>query len=49
MTKKIKVGITQRVDRFESYNENRDALDQRLIDWVIQLGYMPIPIPNSLI
>ena len=49
MTKKIKVGITQRVDRFESYNENRDALDQRLIDWVIQLGYMPIPIPNSLV
>jgi N5-(cytidine 5'-diphosphoramidyl)-L-glutamine hydrolase len=49
MTKKIKVGITQRIDRFESYNENRDALDQRLIDWVLQLGYITIPIPNNLV
>jgi N5-(cytidine 5'-diphosphoramidyl)-L-glutamine hydrolase len=48
MIKKIKIGITQRVDRVESYEEYRDALDQRLINWVIHSGFIPVPIPNSL-
>jgi putative glutamine amidotransferase len=48
MSKKV-VGITQRVDKVESYDEYRDALDQRLIDWVAQSGFVPVPIPNSLI
>ncbi|MBT4382590.1 MAG: C26 family cysteine hydrolase domain-containing family [Candidatus Marinimicrobia bacterium] len=45
----IKIGITQRVDKVESYDEWRDTLDQRLIDWVSKLGFVPIPIPNTLI
>jgi len=49
MKNKIKVGITQRVDRVESHNEYRDALDQRLVDWVIRSGFLPLPIPNSLV
>jgi gamma-glutamyl-gamma-aminobutyrate hydrolase PuuD len=49
MTKKSKIGITQRVDMAESYDEYRDALDQRLIDWVTQSGFIPVPIPNSLV
>ncbi len=49
MPNKIVVGITQRVDKVESYDEWRDALDQRLIDWVTQSGFVPVPIPNSLI
>ena len=46
---RIKVGITQRVDKIESYKESRDALDQRLIDWVQSAGCIPIPIPNNLV
>ena len=44
-----KIGITQRVDRIESYDEYRDALDQRLIDWVVYSGFIPVPIPNNLV
>lgn len=43
------VGITQRVYKVESYDEWRDALDQRLIDWVVQSGFVPVPVPNTLI
>jgi len=49
MTEKIKIGITQRVDRIVDINEYRDALDQRLIEWVICAGFTPIIIPNSLV
>jgi len=46
---KIVVGITQRVDKIEHYNEWRDSLDQRLIEWVVQADFVPVPIPNNLI
>ena len=49
MPKKIIVGITQRVDMIDSYGEQRDALDQRLINWVSQSKFIPISIPNTLI
>lgn len=49
MTNMINVGISQRVDLEESYGELRDALDQRLISWVLSLGFIPVPIPNGLI
>jgi len=49
MSKQIVVGITQRVDTIESYNEHRDALDQRLIDWIVQSGFIPVSIPNTLV
>ena len=42
------VGVTQRVDYVDIYGEWRDALDQRLIEWVVKAGYIPVPIPNSL-
>jgi N5-(cytidine 5'-diphosphoramidyl)-L-glutamine hydrolase len=48
MPKKI-VGVTQRVDKIESYDECRDALDQKLIDWIVQSGFIPVPIPNTLV
>ena len=48
MPKKIVVGITQSVNKVESYDEWRDALDQRLVDWVVQSGFVPVPIPNTL-
>lgn len=43
------VGITQRADCNSLYGECRDALDQRLIEWVSDMGLTPIPIPNSLV
>jgi len=49
MPKKILVGVTQRVDKIESYDEYRDALDQRLIKWIVQSGFVPVPIPNTLV
>ena len=49
MLKKKVVGITQRVDKVESYDEYRDALDQKLVDWVVQSGFIPVPVPNTLI
>jgi N5-(cytidine 5'-diphosphoramidyl)-L-glutamine hydrolase len=44
----IKVGVTQRINKIDSYNESRDELDQRLIDWILVAGYIPVPIPNSM-
>ena len=49
MTKKKIIGITQRVDKIESHNEYRDALDQRLINWIVSLGFIAVPIPNNLV
>ena len=49
MSKKLKIGITQRVDRVVSYDESRDCLDQRLIDWVRSSDFIPVPIPNGLV
>ena len=49
MTKRLLVGVTQRIDCIEFNNEWRDALDQRLIDWIIKSGFLPLPIPNTLV
>jgi N5-(cytidine 5'-diphosphoramidyl)-L-glutamine hydrolase len=45
----VNIGITQRVDKSNTYKEQRDALDQRLVDWVIEAGFIPVPIPNNLV
>jgi N5-(cytidine 5'-diphosphoramidyl)-L-glutamine hydrolase len=45
----VKIGITQRVDCIASYNECRDALDQRLVDWVVEAGCFPVLVPNTLV
>lgn len=42
------VAVSQRVDSFSERNETRDALDQRLIDWLTRCGYVPVPVPNGL-
>ena len=40
------VGVTQRVDKVDTHGEWRDAIDHRLISWVIEAGFFPLPIPN---
>lgn len=39
---------TQRVDNVESYQERRDAADQRIPDLLQECGYIPVPIPNVI-
>ncbi len=45
---KIVVAITQRVDCVAGRAEHRDALDQRLIQWLVQAGFLPVVVPNTL-
>ena len=49
MPKKKIIGVTQRVDFISSYNERRDAVDQKLIDWIISASFFPLIIPNTLV
>ena len=42
------VAVSQRVDVFPDRNETRDALDQRLITFLLFAGYLPVPVPNGL-
>jgi len=41
-----RLGITQRVEHIERYNERRDCLDQRWSSFAFELGYIPVPLPN---
>lgn len=40
------VAVSQRVDFLPDRNETRDALDQRLIEFLAVAGYLAIPVPN---
>ena len=42
-----KIGITQRVQEIEEYGEYRDAIDQRLLNFITNLGCQPYPVPNT--
>ena len=44
----IKIGLTQRMITLPEIHETRDSLDQRWINLLTELGFMPIPIPNLL-
>lgn len=44
-----KVLVSQRVDDYPDRNERRDALDQRLILWLMESKLLPVPVPNLLI
>jgi gamma-glutamyl-gamma-aminobutyrate hydrolase PuuD len=39
--------VTQRVDVLADRNERRDALDQRLVKFLLVCGFLPIPVPNE--
>jgi gamma-glutamyl-gamma-aminobutyrate hydrolase PuuD len=41
-----RLGITQRVQNVHHYAERRDCLDQRWASMALQLGYLPLPLPN---
>lgn len=42
------VAVSQRVDHYPDLNEVRDALDQRLITFLLVAGFIPVPVPNVL-
>ena len=46
---RLVVLVTQRVDYIQDYGETRDALDQRLMEWLTYAGLASFPVPNSLI
>lgn len=43
------IGVSQRVDHFDTIGEWRDTLDQRLVNFVAACGALAVPVPNTLI
>ena len=41
------IGLTQRVEKVDHYDEHRDCLDQNWGKFLNTLKYSPIPIPNT--
>lgn len=42
------VAVSQRVDVLAERGETREALDQRLVDFLLTGGFLPVPVPNTL-
>ena len=42
-----KVAVSQRVELLSGRGETRDCLDQRLSEFLLFAGFLPIPVPNS--
>ena len=40
--------VSQRIDQIPNRNETRDSLDQELLIWLIEAGYLPVQISNVL-
>ena len=44
----IRIGVTQRVINVREINEKRDSLDQRWTNFLTDLGFLPIMLPNRI-
>jgi len=44
----IRIGVTQRVINVPEINEKRDSLDQRWTNFLTDLGFLPILLPNRI-
>ena len=42
-----RVAVSQRIDHLPERHEQRDALDQRLVQWLEQGGALAFPVPNG--
>lgn len=42
------VAVSQRVDTAVHHGEQRDALDQQLVAFLLSAGYLAMPVPNAL-
>lgn len=43
------VAVSMRIDTIESYGEVRDAVDENLFHWLAKAGFLPVPVPNTLV
>jgi len=43
------VAVSQRVDVHDERGERRDAIDQKLLQFLSASGYIPVPMPNILL
>ncbi|MGE8152738.1 gamma-glutamyl-gamma-aminobutyrate hydrolase family protein [Pseudomonas vancouverensis] len=43
------VAVSQRVDELPERGETRDALDQRLVAFLLAAGCLPVPVPNAIV
>ncbi len=43
----MRLAVSQRVEEFPERNERRDALDQRLVQWLASAGALSYPVPNA--
>lgn len=41
------VAVSQRVDVFSDRNESRDALDQKLVNFLLSIDCLAVPVPNG--
>lgn len=48
MSERRTIAVSQRIDDHPERDERRDALDQRLAQWLIAAGRLPVPVPNGL-
>ena len=44
-----RIVVSQRVDVLENRAEVRDALDQKLVQFLVEIGFLTYPAPNSLV
>ncbi|MDD5757809.1 MAG: gamma-glutamyl-gamma-aminobutyrate hydrolase family protein [Desulfobulbaceae bacterium] len=44
----FKVAVSQRVEVWAARGERRDALDQRMCQWLAAMGCLAMPVPNTL-
>ena len=44
-----RIVVSQRVDVVENRAEVRDALDQKLVQFFVEIGFLVYPVPNSLV
>ena len=42
------VVVSQRVDAYPDRRERRDAIDQRLVTFLLAAEFLPVPVPNRL-
>lgn len=42
-----RIVYTQRVEVIENYQERRDCADQRIAQFILACGFLPIPLPNE--
>lgn len=40
------VAVTQRIDGFPDRDEQRDAVDQKLLSWIFAAGFLPVTVSN---